>query len=62
MASQKLSAFVFLLVVLASFPAIFAQESAEGPSPMENRSSFVIPALGAIISASLLSFLTLLAH
>ncbi|ERN11748.1 hypothetical protein AMTR_s00022p00241270 [Amborella trichopoda] len=62
MASQKLSVFAFLLVVVASLPASFAQESAEAPLPMENRSSFQIPALGAIVSASLLSFLTLLAH
>ncbi|KAL4198282.1 hypothetical protein AMTRI_Chr03g45120 [Amborella trichopoda] len=62
MASQKLSVFVFLLVVVASLPAIFAQESAEAPAPMENGSSFVIPAFRAIVSASLLPFLALLAH
>ncbi|KAL4198286.1 hypothetical protein AMTRI_Chr03g45160 [Amborella trichopoda] len=63
MASKKLSVFAFILIVVAALPAIFAQEGGLAPSPsMESGSSFVIPALGAIISASLLSFLALLAQ
>ncbi|KAL4194508.1 hypothetical protein AMTRI_Chr05g59670 [Amborella trichopoda] len=35
MASQKLLAFVFLLVLVTSLPAIFAQESAKAPFVLE---------------------------
>ncbi|KAL4198285.1 hypothetical protein AMTRI_Chr03g45150 [Amborella trichopoda] len=61
MASGKLFIFAFILIVVAALPTIFAQEEAMAPSPsMESGSSFVVPTLAAIISASLLSFFSLL--
>ncbi|KAL4196965.1 hypothetical protein AMTRI_Chr04g185760 [Amborella trichopoda] len=58
MASQKLLAFVAsLLVVVVTMASSVAAQESPAPSPsMESASSFVTPAFGAILCASLLSF------
>ncbi|KAL4196964.1 hypothetical protein AMTRI_Chr04g185750 [Amborella trichopoda] len=64
MASQKLLAFVasLLLFVVAMASSVAAQES-PSPSPsMESASSFLTPAFGVILCASLLSFAALFFH